>query len=113
MLERQRQQYLQHHGRWRGDDDTHHELPEPHQQLSGTMSLLIGGLSGAIGPQKQNTTKNANSTPKYTGLVQACFKIANEEGARALWKGVTPRLMRIVPGKAITFRSYEAVCRWL
>jgi len=95
-------------------------------QLSGTISMLIGGLSGAMGPiinnpldvvktrlQKQNTAKNVNGTPKYTGLVQACFKISKEEGAGALWKGITPRLMRIVPGQAITFTTYEAVCRWL
>lgn len=96
------------------------------QQLPGTVSLFIGGLSGAMGPiinnpldvvktrlQKQNLTKTLNGTPKYTGLIQACFKIANEEGAGALWKGITPRLMRIVPGQAITFTTYEAVCRWL
>jgi solute carrier family 25 citrate transporter 1 len=93
-------------------------------QLSSTMSMLIGGLSGGMGPlvnnpldvvktrlQKQNITRY--DTPKYTGLIQACFKIANEEGMGALWKGITPRLMRIVPGQAITFTTYEAVCRWL
>ena len=32
---------------------------------------------------------------------------------RALWKGISPRLMRIVPGQAITFTTYETVCRWL
>lgn len=116
-IERQQQQYLQQNG---------NELPGKNQQLSGAMSLLIGGSSGAMGPiinnpldvvktrlQKQNTTKNIHSGPKYTGLVQACFKIASEEGAGALWKGITPRLMRIVPGQAITFTTYEAVCRWL
>jgi len=104
----------------------HGENPEPSQQLPGTISMLIGGLSGAMGPivnnpldvvktrlQKQNTAKIFNGTPKYTGLVQACLKIAKEEGASALWKGITPRLMRIVPGQAITFATYEAVCRWL
>lgn len=121
-LERQRQQNLQQHGFRRRDG----ENPEPPQQLPGTISMLIGGLSGAMGPivnnpldvvktrlQKQNTTKMFNGAPKYAGLVQACLKIANEEGASALWKGITPRLMRIVPGQAITFATYEAVCRWL
>jgi solute carrier family 25 citrate transporter 1 len=28
---------------------------------------------------------------------------------RALWRGITPRLMRIMPGQAITFMTYEAV----
>ena len=125
-LERQRQQRQQYNGFWPGDVDSCHGLTEPYQQLSGTMSLLIGGLSGGMGPlvnnpldvvktrlQKQNTKKNVTIAPKYTGLVQACFKIANEEGAGALWKGITPRLLRIVPGQAITFTTYEAICRWL
>jgi len=126
-LERQRQEYyLQSNDCKNEEQAVRIQSPGPHEQLSGTMSLLIGGLSGAMGPvvnnpldvvktrlQKQNITKNANMPPKYTGLVQACFRIANEEGAGALWKGITPRLMRIVPGQAITFTTYEAVCRWL
>jgi len=46
---------------------------------------------------------------KYTGIVQAITLIAKEEGVAALWKGITPRLMRIMPGQAITFMTYEAV----
>lgn len=125
-LERQREQFsLQHDGSLKRDDVSLEESQQTHQhQLSSTMSLLIGGVSGGLGPlvnnpldvvktrlQKQNITKY--DTPKYTGLIQACFKIANEEGMGALWKGITPRLMRIVPGQAITFTTYEAVCRWL
>ena len=47
--------------------------------------------------------------PKYTGVVQALFVITREEGLLALWKGISPRLLRIVPGQAITFMTYEAV----
>jgi solute carrier family 25 citrate transporter 1 len=49
------------------------------------------------------------SKPKYTGLMQACLLIGKEEGAFALWKGITPRLLRIMPGQAITFTTYEAI----
>jgi solute carrier family 25 citrate transporter 1 len=42
-------------------------------------------------------------------LVQACVVIAKEEGFLALWKGITPRLLRIMPGQAITFTTYEFV----
>lgn len=51
----------------------------------------------------------AGKPAKYTGLAQACVVIAKEEGVLALWKGITPRLMRIMPGQAITFMTYEAV----
>lgn len=47
--------------------------------------------------------------PKYAGLGSAIVLIAREEGVMALWKGLTPRLMRIMPGQAITFMTYEWV----
>ena len=46
---------------------------------------------------------------QYKSLLQSCTVIAKEEGLPALWKGITPRLMRIMPGQAITFMTYEAV----
>lgn len=46
---------------------------------------------------------------QYKSLTQSCAVIAKEEGIKALWKGITPRLMRIMPGQAITFMTYEAV----
>ena len=52
-------------------------------------------------------------TPKYRSLGQSIAAIAKEEGLQALWKGLTPRLMRIMPGQAITFMTYEAVSKKL
>lgn len=51
--------------------------------------------------------------PKYGGFGSALSLIAKEEGVRALWKGLTPRLMRIMPGQAITFMTYEWVSKRL
>lgn len=48
-------------------------------------------------------------TQQYKSLTQSCVVIAKEEGVKALWKGITPRLLRIMPGQAITFMTYEAV----
>ena len=89
-------------------------------ELYHWQSLLVGGISGGMGPiannpldvvktrlQKQVVTDG--KTPKYTGLTQACVLIAKEEGVLALWKGIVPRLLRISPGQAITFMTYEAV----
>lgn len=88
--------------------------------LEHWQSLLIGGLSGGMGPlvnnpldvvktrlQKQVVTPGRQ--PKYSGLLQSVAVIAREEGVLALWKGITPRLLRIMPGQAITFMTYEAV----
>jgi len=91
------------------------------QELQPWQHSLLGGTSGAIGPtlnnpldvvktrlQKQSFIDGA---PKYTGLGQGIALIAKEEGVRALWKGLSPRLMRIVPGQAITFMTYEFVSK--
>ncbi|KAG7373572.1 mitochondrial carrier protein [Nitzschia inconspicua] len=93
-------------------------------ELPSYQSLIIGGLSGGLGPicnnpldvvktrlQKQVVIEG--KTPKYTGLVQACMVISKEEGVLALWKGITPRLLRIMPGQAITFMTYEFVSFYL
>lgn len=90
--------------------------------LASWQSLLIGGFSGGMGPlannpldvvktrlQKQVVVQGKK--PKYTGLLQACSVIAKEEGMLALWKGITPRLLRIMPGQAITFMTYEFVSK--
>lgn len=83
-------------------------------------SLLIGGFSGGMGPlvnnpldvvktRMQKQVVHPGKQPKYTGLGQACTLIAKDEGPLALWKGITPRLLRIMPGQAITFMTYEFV----
>jgi len=91
-------------------------------ELASWQSLLIGGFSGGMGPLVNNPLDVVKTrlqkqvvvpgkTPKYTGLMQSCVLIAKEEGLLALWKGITPRLMRIMPGQAITFMTYEAVSK--
>lgn len=93
-------------------------------RLEHWQSLLIGGLSGGMGPLVNNPLDVVKTrlqkqvvipgkAPKYTGLLQACVTIAREEGVVSLWKGITPRLLRIVPGQAITFMVYESCKNFL
>jgi solute carrier family 25 citrate transporter 1 len=82
--------------------------------------MLIGGATGGLGPTANNPLDVVKTrmqkqiiypgeVPKYRSLIQSCIVIAKEEGVSALWKGLTPRLMRIMPGQAITFMTYEFV----
>lgn len=50
-----------------------------------------------------------NGVRKYTGLYQCLRLVAKEEGAAALYGGMTPHLLRVVPNAAIMFFCYEAI----
>ena len=89
------------------------------QELPSWQALLLGGISGGMGPLVNNPLdvcktrlqkqSNIAGPVKYRGLAHALMVITREEGLAALWKGITPRLLRIVPGQAITFMTYEFV----
>eukprot|EP00123_Amoebidium_parasiticum_P000165 comp10420_c0_seq1/m.5189 comp10420_c0_seq1/g.5189 ORF comp10420_c0_seq1/g.5189 comp10420_c0_seq1/m.5189 type:complete len:314 (-) comp10420_c0_seq1:466-1407(-) len=94
------------------------------QDLAPYQNFLVGGISGAMGPcancpldviktrlQKQKIVPGQK--PKYDGVVGCITVMLREEGPRAFYKGLTPRLMRIVPGQAITFMTYEAISKQL
>ena len=36
-----------------------------------------------------------------------------QEGTRAFYKGITPRVLRVAPGQAIVFAVYERVRAWI
>ena len=46
---------------------------------------------------------------RYKGLLDALVKIPKEEGLRALWRGLIPRLMRIPPGQAIVWAVSDQI----
>lgn len=89
------------------------------KELDHWQSLLLGGISGGFGPMANNPLDvvktrmqkqviRPDKPAKYTGIFQSIALIYKEEGFFALWKGITPRLLRIMPGQAITFMTYEA-----
>ncbi|KAF9004658.1 mitochondrial carrier protein RIM2 [Cyathus striatus] len=53
-----------------------------------------------------------NGLPKYTGLAQTLRLVIAEEGARALYGGLSAHLMRVVPNAAVMYSIYEGVLRW-
>lgn len=99
------------------------------QRFHGTDSLpswetsLIGLFSGAIGPfsnapldtiktrlQKEKTIKSkTEKTSSWNRIATIGSTLVKEEGFAALYKGITPRVMRVAPGQAVTFTVYEFV----
>jgi len=86
-------------------------------------TLLNGLLAGAVGPcfnapvdviktRMMAQTYLPGQEIKYTGWFQAGKLIAQEEGPKALWKGIVPRLTRLAPGQAITWTVVMRVTSW-
>ena len=89
----------------------------PDKALPGYQTMLIGLVSGAMGPLSNapiDTIKTRlQKTPAEPGqtAIQRITNIAGEmfkqEGSKAFYKGITPRIMRVAPGQAVTFTVYE------
>ena len=87
------------------------------KELPSYQTMVIGLISGAMGPLSNapiDTIKTRlQKTPGQPGetAVSRIVTIAREmfkhEGFPALYKGITPRIMRVAPGQAVTFTVYE------
>lgn len=99
------------------------KIKERLQEYHGTETLpsyqtsLIGLVSGALGPlsnapldtiktRLQKTTYASNESGMVR-IVKIGRQLIKEEGINALYKGITPRIMRVAPGQAVTFTVYE------
>ncbi|SCV02727.1 LAMI_0H02388g1_1 [Lachancea mirantina] len=89
------------------------------ETLPAYQTSVIGLVSGAVGPFSNaplDTIKTRlqkdKSTTKMSGWVRIATigkQLIHEEGFRALYKGITPRVMRVAPGQAVTFTVYEFI----
>jgi len=85
--------------------------------LPSWQTSLIGLVSGAMGPfsnapidtiktrlQKTPAEPGETAVSRVTKITRDMFK---QEGPKAFYKGITPRVMRVAPGQAVTFTVYE------
>lgn len=90
---------------------------DPTKPLPGYTTAGIGLISGAVGPfcnapidtiktRLQRTPAEPGQTAmgRIVNIGQQMFK---QEGPRAFWMGITPRVARVAPGQAVTFAVYE------
>ncbi|KAI1828165.1 mitochondrial carrier [Xylaria intraflava] len=85
--------------------------------LPSWQTTLIGLVSGAMGPLSNapiDTIKTRlQRTPAQPGvsalnrIVAIAKDMFQQEGFHAFYKGITPRIMRVAPGQAVTFTVYE------
>ncbi|PKS10353.1 hypothetical protein jhhlp_002104 [Lomentospora prolificans] len=87
------------------------------QNLPSWQTTLIGLVSGAMGPlsnapidtiktrlQRRAAQPGVSAWKRITAISAEMFK---QEGFHAFYKGITPRIMRVAPGQAVTFTVYE------
>lgn len=105
------------------------KLKEKLQEYHGTDALPawetsgIGLISGALGPlsnapldtikTRLQKTTYASKDSALVRIVKIGNQLIKEEGTAALYKGITPRIMRVAPGQAVTFTVYEYMKRLL
>lgn len=93
------------------------------ESLPSWETSLIGLVSGGLGPlsnapldtiktrmQKEVGSPHESGFQRFTRIGS---KLLAEEGPRALYKGITPRIMRVAPGQAVTFTVYEFMKEFL
>lgn len=93
--------------------------PEYNGMLPGWQTSLIGLTSGALGPFSnapldviKTRMQRERRIPGESGFTQGSRllkELVAHEGPQALWRGITPRVMRVAPGQAVTFTVYEKV----
>ncbi|KAI9675359.1 MAG: Mitochondrial succinate-fumarate transporter [Caeruleum heppii] len=87
------------------------------KELPSWQTMIIGLVSGAMGPlsnapidtiktrlQKTPASPGETALSRVTTIARDMFK---QEGMHAFYKGITPRIMRVAPGQAVTFTVYE------
>ena len=91
-------------------------LPSWETSIIGLISGSIGTFSNApLDTIKTRLQKEKNvpggKNAGWKRIAEIGVQLVKEEGFRALYKGITPRVMRVAPGQAVTFTVYEFVRR--
>ncbi|KAI9826327.1 MAG: hypothetical protein M1832_000244 [Thelocarpon impressellum] len=76
------------------------------KELPSYQTMVIGLVSGAMGPLS-NAPIDTISETAVSRIVTIARDMFKQEGFHAFYKGITPRIMRVAPGQAVTFTVYE------
>lgn len=83
------------------------------------MAGLGGGVLGVVMNTPLDVVKSRmqnqriDQPAKYNWTLPSVATIFREEGFRALYKGLGPRIVRLGPGGGIMIVAYEVVADWL
>ena len=90
---------------------------DPTAPLPSWQTAMIGLVSGAVGPftnapidtiktrlQRSAAEPGQTTMGRINAIASQMYK---QEGIRAFWMGISPRVLRVAPGQAVTFAVYE------
>lgn len=80
--------------------------------IGGTVGTILNTPMDVVKSRIQNTTKVAGVTPKYNWAWPGLGTIMKEEGFGALYKGFTPKVLRLGPGGGVLLVVYTGVMDW-
>lgn len=86
--------------------------PKP---MTPLMSLFGGMMAGCFSTLGNNpfdvvkTQMQSKNAAQYKNTLDCFVKIFKEEGFRGYYKGVIPRMGRVVPGQGVIFMSFETI----
>lgn len=90
-------------------------LSAPRYMLSGMFAAACAVLAtqpqDVIKTRLQTQGSLPASEQRYKGIVDAAQQIARQEGPRAFFKGLMPRMLYLLPASALTFSLYECYKR--
>jgi len=87
--------------------------------ISVPRTLFAGGCAGilnwmvAIGPDTLKSRYQTAAPGTYSGVFDVFVKLMKSEGPAALFKGLTPVMLRAFPANAACFMGYEATVKFL
>jgi len=90
-------------------------LTQGERDLKSYEQFLGGMCSGCFSTMCNNpadmvkTRMQGLEASRYKSVMDCVLTIFKKEGILAFWKGVGPRLSRVVPGQGIIFMSYEQI----
>ncbi|KAF8254187.1 mitochondrial carrier [Wilcoxina mikolae CBS 423.85] len=87
-------------------------LPSYQHMLLGLVSGAMGPLSNAPIDTIKTRLQRSSAKPGESALTRIVYiarDMFKHEGFRAFYQGITPRIMRVAPGQAVTFMVYEYI----
>ena len=87
--------------------------------ISVEQKLVSGGVAGAVSQtvtypfdvirRRMQVNNSPDSRFRYTNSFDAVFKIVKAEGISALFKGLLPNYVKVIPAISISFVTFEFV----